>query len=374
MQIVVTGASGLLGSALVPALRADGHVVVTLVRREPRGPDEARWDPDGGQLDASVLAGVDAVVHLAGAGIGDHRWTESYRQKILDSRVHGTRLLAGALAARRSASGVGEAGGASEAGGVGEAAGDGGRPVVLLSASGTGWYGVSADEPVDETAPAGTGFLADVVRAWEAATAPAADAGVRVCLLRSGVVLAGRGGVLARQLPLFRLGVGGRLGSGRQWVSWISLDDWVAAARFLLATGGRADGGSAVSGSAVSGSAVSGSAVSGSAVSGSAVSGSAVSGLAVSGPADDGSAVAGPVNLVAPGAVTGAEFARTLGTVLRRPAILPVPRLALRAVVGGLADEAALASQRVVPRVLTDAGYQFRHPELAGALRAVLNR
>jgi uncharacterized protein (TIGR01777 family) len=182
---------------------------------------------------------------------------------------------------------------------------------------------VAPPPPLDETAPAGTGFLADVVRAWEAATAPAADAGVRVCLLRSGVVLAGRGGVLARQLPLFRLGVGGRLGSGRQWVSWISLDDWVAATRFLLAPG---------------------------------------------------LAVAGPVNLVAPGAVTGAEFAHTLGAVLRRPAILPVPRLALRAVVGGLADEAALASQRVVPRVLTDAGYQFRHPELAGALLAVLNR
>ncbi|ADP79816.1 epimerase [Pseudofrankia inefficax] len=340
MRIVVSGASGLLGSALVPALRADGHAVVTLVRREPRGPDEARWDPDGGQLDASVLAGVDAVVHLAGAGIGDHRWTESYRQKILDSRVHGTRLLAGALAARRTA---------------GEAAGDGGRPVVLLSASGTGWYGVSADEPVDESAPAGTGFLADVVRAWEAATAPAADAGVRVCLLRSGVVLAGRGGVLARQLPLFRLGVGGRLGSGRQWVSWISLDDWVAAARFLLAEDGQGADGPAADGPVPGGD-----------------HGPTGGGATVR--AVTGVAVAGPVNLVAPGAVTGAEFARTLGAVLRRPAILPVPRLALRAVVGGLADEAALASQRVVPRVLTDAGYQFHHPELAGALRAVLSR
>jgi len=200
MRVVVTGASGLLGSALVPALRADGHAVVTLVRRDPRGPDEARWDPGHGQLDTAVLTGVDAAIHLAGAGIGDHRWTDAYRQQILDSRVHGTRLLAGALAASAGA-------------------GDGGRPVVLLSASGTGWYGVAADEPVDETAPAGTGFLADVVRAWEAATAPAADAGVRVCLLRTGIVLAGRGGVLARQLPLFRLGVGGRLGSGRQWVS-----------------------------------------------------------------------------------------------------------------------------------------------------------
>jgi uncharacterized protein (TIGR01777 family) len=305
MLIVVTGASGLLGSALVPALRSDGHVVITLVRREPGGPDEAHWNPDRGELDATVLAGVGAVVHLAGAGIGDHRWTDSYRQKILDSRVRGTRLLAAALAARTA-----------------DANGDQDRPVTLLSGSAIGWYGPDADGPVDETAPAGSGFLADVVRAWEEATVPARDAGVRVCLLRSGIVLARHGGALARQLPLFRLGVGGRLGSGRQWVSWIGLDDWVAAVRFLLAR----------------------------------------------------SAPAGPVNLVAPGAVTGAEFARALGTVLHRPALLPVPRLALRAVVGEFADEGVVASQRVVPRVLTAAGFEFRQPELTGALRAVLER
>ncbi|ONH23262.1 TIGR01777 family oxidoreductase [Pseudofrankia asymbiotica] len=308
MRIIVTGASGLLGSKLVPALRADGHDVVTLVRREPRGPGEFRWDPGSGELDAAALAGVDAAVHLAGAGVGDRRWTDDYRRTILDSRVQGTRLLAGALAA---------------ATGPNAPAGDptpGRGPAVLLSASGVGWYGTATDAPVDETAPAGGGFLADVVRAWEEATQAAVSAGLRVCLLRTGPVLDRDGGVLARQLPLFRAGLGGRLGSGRQWVSWIGIDDWVAAVRFLL-TAPR---------------------------------------------------VAGPVNLVAPNPVTGTELARTLGGVLRRPALLPVPRLALRAVVGGFTDEGVLASQRVVPRVLLDAGFRFQHPDLTSALRATL--
>jgi uncharacterized protein (TIGR01777 family) len=301
MRVVVTGSSGLLGAALVPALRADGHTVATLVRREPRGPDEFRWDPDRGRLETSVLDDTDAVVHLAGAGIGDHRWTAAYRQKILDSRVRGTSLISDAVAARQKAAP---------------------QSLALLSASAVGWYGPAADEPVEETDPAGGGFLADVVRAWEAATAPAADAGARVCLLRTGIVLSPKGGVLARQLPLFRLGVGGPLGSGRQWVSWIALDDWVAAARYLLA--------------------------------------------------GDGTTLRGPVNLVAPGAVTGTAFARTLGAVLRRPAVLPVPRLALRVVLGDFADEGAVASQHVVPRALTDAGFRFAHPDLAGALRSLL--
>jgi len=326
MRIVVTGASGLLGTALVSAFRADGRDVTTLVRRPPRRPDEVRWDPDQGRLDATELARADAVVHLAGAGVGDHRWTAAYRQQILDSRVRGTRLIAGALADRAAPDG---------ACGAGPGAG---RPPVLLSASGVGWYGLAADEPVDETAPAGTGFLADVVRAWEEATTQATEAGLRVCLLRTGPVLAAGGGVLARQLPLFRLGLGGPLGSGRQWLSWIGLDDWVSAVRFLLA----ADGGPA-SGQAAS------------------------SGLAARVPA-----VAGPVNLVAPGTVTGAEFARTLGAVLHRPAVLPVPRLVLRAVIGGFTDEGVLASQRVIPRVLTDAGFEFRHSTLHDALTAAL--
>jgi uncharacterized protein (TIGR01777 family) len=296
MRIVVTGASGLLGSALVPALHADGHSVRTLVRREPRGSDEVRWDPAAGQLDVEALGHVDGAVHLAGAGVGDRRWTPEYRRTILASRVESTKLIVRTLTEQSP------------------------RPSVLLSASGTGWYGTSADEPVDESAPGGTGFLADVVRAWEAAAAPAAEAGIRLCLLRSGPVLSADGGVLARQLPLFRLGVGGRLGSGRQWLSWIGVDDWVAAVLFLL----EADG------------------------------------------------VRGPVNLVAPGPVTGTEFARTLGAVLHRPAVLPVPRLALRAVVGGFTDEGVLASQRVVPAALTAGGFTFRQPDLGTALRGLL--
>jgi len=326
VRIIVTGASGLLGSALVPALRADGHDVVTLVRREPRGPAEIRWDPDRGELDSAALAGVDAAVHLAGAGVGDHRWTADYRRVILDSRVRGTRLLAGALAAAASTAQART----SAAGAAGHAA----RPSVMLSASAEGWYGPHAGEPVDETAPAGTGFLADVVRAWEAATSPAADAGLRVCLLRTGVVLAREGGALARQLPLFRLGLGGRLGSGRQWLSWIALADWVAAVRFLLV----ADGAQRADEQTPAGA----------------------------------PRVAGPVNLVAPNPVTGTEFARTLGGVLHRPALLPVPRLALRAVVGGFADEGVLASQRIIPRAVLDAGFRFQYPDLADALRAIL--
>ncbi|MBL7502538.1 TIGR01777 family protein [Frankia sp. CNm7] len=326
MRIVVSGASGVLGSALVPALRADGHEVITLVRRPPRGPDEVRWNPGGGELDRAALGDVDAAVHLAGAGIGDRRWTADYRREILDSRVQGTRLLATTLAAGVPARSAAE-------------------PVVLLSSSAVGWYGTAADDPVDESAPAGTGFLADIVRAWEESATPAAEAGVRVCLLRTGPVLAASGGILARQLPLFRLGVGGRLGSGRQWVSWIGLDDWVAAVRFLLAAGAAPDTTDAATGM--------------------------TTGASVT---ERGRAIAGPVNLVAPCPVTGAEFARALGAVLRRPAVLPVPRLALRAVVGEFADEGVLASQRVVPRVLTDAGFQFQHPELAGALRALLAR
>lgn len=296
MKIVVSGASGLVGSALVPALREDGHEVVTLVRREPRGTDEVRWDPATGQLPPTGLSGVEAAVHLAGAGAGDRRWTRSYRRTILDSRVQGTTLLSRTLAQLHP------------------------RPRVLLSASAVGWYGDTGDREVDETAPQGAGFLADVVGRWEAATRPAEEAGIRVCRLRTGLVLSTRGGVLAKQLPVFKAGLGGRLGSGRQYQSWISLPDEVAAIVALLGAEG----------------------------------------------------VSGAVNLVSPEPVTNAEFTRTLGAALRRPAFLVVPASALRLAFDGFADEAILAGQRVRPRVLETAGFTFTHRDLAGALHAVL--
>jgi uncharacterized protein (TIGR01777 family) len=298
MKVVVTGASGLIGSALVPALQADGHSVVTLVRRPPRSEIELRWDPAAGKLDEEALAGlagVEAAVNLAGAGIGTRRWTEAYKRTIRESRIQTTTLLAETLARLDP------------------------QPRVLLSASGTGYYGDTGDEIADESAPGGRGFLAELAKDWEASTGIAEAAGIRVCHLRSGIVLSGRGGVLGRQLPLFRLGLGGRLGSGHQWTSWISLDDEVGAIRFLLGT-------------------------------------------------ED---VAGPVNLVAPQPVTNAAFTATLAATLRRPALLPVPTFALKAALGDLAPE-ILVSQRLLPGVLTMAGYQFRHPNLSSTLTAVV--
>jgi uncharacterized protein len=293
MKVAITGASGLVGRALVRSLRGDGHEVVRLVRKEPGGADEARWDPFGA-IDAKALDGVDAVVHLAGAGIGDHRWTESYKRQIRDSRVVGTRNLAETLAGLTI------------------------KPRVLISASGMNFYGDTGDRETDETAPAGTGFLAGLARDWEAAAAPAADAGIRVVHPRSGHVLARDGGLLGRLLPLFKLGVGGKLGSGRQWMSWIARDDHVAALRFLI----------------------------------------------------DGD-LAGPVNLTTPHPVTNAEFTKALGRAVGRPAVLTVPPFALRIALDGLADEGALINLRIVPGRLTAAGFAFRRPELAGALAEV---
>ncbi|WP_169945544.1 TIGR01777 family oxidoreductase [Microbispora sp. H11081] len=296
MTTVVTGSSGLLGTALADALRADGHEVRRLVRRPPSGPDERFWDPANGVLDPGALEGADAVVHLAGAGIGDRRWSEAYKRELVDSRVSGTRTLAEALAR-------------AERG-----------PRVLLSSSAIGFYGDTGDRAVDESAPSGTGFLAGLVREWEAATAPAAEAGLRVSLMRSGVVLSGRGGALARMLPLFKMGAGAVLGDGRQYVSWISLPDWVDAARFLLAHD-----------------------------------------------------LDGPVNLTAPEPVTNAEYTAALAKALRRPTMpVPAPRFALRLALGEFAEEALLAGQRVLPRRLLDAGHRFAHPTIGEALSAVL--
>ncbi|TDC70051.1 TIGR01777 family protein [Actinomadura sp. GC306] len=295
MRVTVTGSSGLIGSALVKSLREDGHEVVRLIRREPSAPDEARWSPADGCVEAAALEGTDAVVHLAGAGIGDRPWTRAYKRKVRDSRVVGTRTIAEAIAAA------------------------GRRPPVLVCGSAIGYYGDTGGREVDEGAPAGRGFLADLVRDWEAAAAPAAEAGVRVVHPRTGVILTRAGGMLGRTLPLFRLGLGGRLGDGRQWVSWISLADQVAALRFLIDR-----------------------------------------------------EIAGPVNLTAPAPVTNDDYTRALGRVLHRPTKVPVPAFALRAALREFAGEGPLISQRVLPRRLEEAGFRFAHEDVAGALADAL--
>jgi uncharacterized protein (TIGR01777 family) len=295
VQIAITGSTGLIGKALVRALRDEGLTVIRLVRRPASAEDEVRWDPFGG-VDSGALEGVDGVVHLAGAGIGDHRWTEAYKREVRDSRVEGTRTLSRALA-RLSR-----------------------RPAVLVAGSAVGYYGDTGDHAVDESAPEGEGFLPALCRDWEAAAQPAVDAGIRVVHPRSGVVLSREGGLLGKALPLFRLGLGGRLGSGRQWMSWISLTDQVAALRFLLHDG-----------------------------------------------------LQGPVNLTAPEPVTNAAFTGAVGRALHRPARFIVPAPALRLALGGFADEGALISQRVLPDRLSKAGFTFRHPDIDTALAAVLS-
>jgi len=300
MRIAVTGSSGLVGTELVATLQADGHEVRRLVRRTPRTADEHRWDPAHRQLDDGVLADVDAVVNLAGVGIGDKRWTDAYKREVVDSRVDSTATVAAALAQA--------------------AAADPDRPRVLLSASAVGFYGDGGDQVLDESSPAGSDFLADVCVQWEAATAPAEAAGIRVAHLRTGLVLA-RGGMMSRIRPLFQLGVGGKLGSGKQWWPWISLRDEVDAIRFLL----TAD-------------------------------------------------VAGPVNLTGPEPVTNAAFTEALGRVLHRPTVLPVPGFALSAVLGEFAQLGVLAGQRALPRVLMEAGYTFTHGDVESALRWALDQ
>ncbi|MBA3409711.1 MAG: TIGR01777 family protein [Geodermatophilaceae bacterium] len=294
MKIAITGASGLIGSALSASLRGDGHQVVSFVRRHPRSPDEVRWDPASRRLDPAALAEVDGVVHLAGAGIADKRWTGSRRRVVLDSRVDGTTTVAQALVAAQP------------------------RQRFLISASAVGWYGDTGQRPVDESASAGSGFLAEVCRRWEAAAQPAVDAGVRVVFPRTGLVLSRRGGLMARILPLFRLGLGGKLGSGRQYWPWISLADEVSALRLLIE-----------------------------------------------------SDLSGPVNLTGPEPVTNAEFTKTLGSVLGRPTLAAVPAFALKLAVGDFAEEGILAGQRAVPRVLTETGFEFAHPTLRQALEEV---
>ncbi|XRQ03016.1 TIGR01777 family oxidoreductase [Actinomadura welshii] len=296
MRVTVTGSSGLIGSALVQSLRDDGHEVVRLVRREPSAPDEARWSPADGCVEAAALDGTDAVVHLAGAGIGDRPWTKAYKRKVRDSRVVGTRTIAEAIAAA------------------------GPRPPVLVCGSAIGYYGDTGGREADEDSPAGAGFLADVVRDWEAAATPAREAGVRVVHPRTGVILTREGGMLGRTLPLFRLGLGGRLGDGGQWTSWISMADQIAALRFLIDR-----------------------------------------------------EIAGPVNLTAPNPVTNEAYTEALGRVLHRPARLAVPAFALRAALREFAGEGPLISQRVLPRRLEKAGFRFAHEDVEDALAAALS-
>jgi uncharacterized protein len=297
MRVAITGSSGLIGSALADALRRDGVEVTRLVRRSPRQPGEIPWNPlasDGG-LSPAALDGVDAVVHLSGAPIAGGPWTKARKLQLRTSRVQSTKALVAALAKAAS------------------------PPSALLSGSAVGWYGDTGASESDESAPAGTGFLADLVRDWEAAAQPASQAGLRVVNLRSGVVLSRQGGMLGPLLPLFRFGLGARLGPGTQFISWISVTDHVAAVRYLL----------------------------------------------------DHADIDGPVNLTAPVPVTNAEFTAELASTLRRPALLRIPAPVLRAGLGELSGE-LLGSQRVVPRRLLQAGFAFQYPRLASALAAEL--
>jgi uncharacterized protein (TIGR01777 family) len=299
MRVLVTGSSGLIGRELVAELGRQGHEVTRLVRRPAATAGEATWDPSAGTIETAKLEGHDAAVHLAGAGIGDHKWSDDHKRAVLDSRVQGTGLLARTLAGLDQ------------------------PPTVLISGSAVGYYGYESDQPMTETSPKGRGFLADVVAAWEEAAAPAADAGIRTVRIRSGVVLTAKGGALKKQLLPFKLGIGGRLGDGEQWLSWISLEDEVAAIIHLLAS----------------------------------------------------EATEGPVNVTSPQPVTNKEFTATLARVLKRPAFMPVPTPALHALFGKeMTAEMLLGGQKVLPAKLDESGYPFAHPSLEEALRHTLGR
>ena len=299
MKILVSGSTGFIGSALVPFLTSDGHSVVQLLRKPVATVNPTlTWDPAAGRLDAAAFEGFDAVVHLAGESIASGRWTAAKKERIRSSRVDATRLLCNALARL------------------------GRPPKALICASAIGYYGDRGDEVLREESAPGRDFLAGVCRDWEAACEPAARKGIRVVNLRFGVVLGRGGGALARMLPPFRLGLGGRIGSGRQYMSWIALDDAVGAVQHALATG----------------------------------------------------ALRGPANAVAPRAVTNQEFTRTLGRTLGRPTLFPMPAFAARLAFGEMADALLLGSARVEPARLLASGYRFRHGDLEGSLRHLLDR
>ena len=293
MKIAISGASGLIGTALRNSLEADDHDVLRLVRRPPTDAHEIQWDPKGGSIDTEGLAGIDAAVHLAGAGVGNRRWTTSYKREIRESRVLGTQTLAKAMAGLDP------------------------KPSVLVSGSAIGYYGDTGDTPVDESAPAGDGFLANVVAAWEASAAPAADAGIRVTYPRTGLVVAGAGGAWGKLWPLFRMGVGGRLGGGSQYWSFVSRRDEVRALRMMI----------------------------------------------------DDATMQGPYNVTAPHPATNAEITQAMGEFLHRPAFAHVPSFVLKAVLGEMSQE-VLGSVRVLPTRLVEAGFTFDDPTIADALRA----
>ncbi|GAA1529914.1 TIGR01777 family oxidoreductase [Streptomyces albidochromogenes] len=295
MRIAVTGSTGLIGTALVRSLRADGHEVRRLVRRAATSREEVTWDPGRQYVDADGLAGCEAVVHLAGAGVGDHRWTASYKREIRESRVLGTAAIAEAVAGLDT------------------------PPKVLVCGSAIGFYGDTGDRAVDEDAPPGDGFLSSVCVDWEEAAAPAREAGVRTVFARTGLVVAREGGAWGRLFPLFKAGLGGRLGSGRQYQSYIAMHDQVAALRHLI----------------------------------------------------DTESLSGPVNLTAPRPVTNREITRAMGRVLKRPTLFTVPAPALRLALGEFSSD-VLVSQRVLPRQLEESGFSFAFPEIEDTLRAAL--
>ncbi len=296
-RVVITGATGLIGTALVAALTKAGHPVTRLVRKNATG-DDKLWDPSAGTIDASAIEGAWAVVHLAGEGIGDAKWTPEHKRRVLDSRVKGTTLLAETIAAASN------------------------KPTVFASGSAIGFYGSRDSQLLDENASVGTGFLADVVRKWEDSAKAAVDAGVRTVFLRTGIVLSTRGGALKQQLHPFKLGLGGRLGNGTQYLPWITIDDEVRAIIHVL----------------------------------------------------DTASIHGPVNLVAPNPVTNSTFTKALGKVLRRPTLIPIPLLAIKVLYGEeMLKEMLLSSARLSPSVLTSNGFTFAHPTLDEALRHVLD-
>jgi TIGR01777 family protein len=294
VRVVVAGSSGLIGTAVVAHLRSAGHEVLRLVRRTPAAPDERSWDPPAGRIDEGTFDGVGAVLGLGGAGIGDRPWSGARKQVLRDSRIGATEVLAAAVAEH--------------------------RVPTFVSASAVGFYGDAGPDEIDESAPQGSGFLAELVRDWEAATRAAADAGARVVTLRTGLVLSRRGGLMGRLRPLFRLALGGWIGSGQQYWPWVSLDDVVGATRFVV----------------------------------------------------EHDEISGPVNVTGPTPVTNAEFTRALAAALHRPAPVPVPEALVRLLPGGMGEEMLLHSQRAVPAKLLAAGYEFRHRTLDDALAAAV--